>query len=263
MKVTFMPTDLAYSADHMTMFLTSPGASEGQTFAEMNSAILDLYPQLDAEMLKKLPAEQVPPYLMDALREKYTEVKPEIEANAHVYQAAWDAKAEGIATGLSAIFAEDIAAGWNDVTGYINMNPICPRFLAEHSFGVTYLYSGKGAADVALHELVHFIWFSRWQSLYHDSPELYEQPCLPWVFSELAIDAILTDPRLNGFITHPAIAKEPAYPEFYEINTPDGSLIDVMRKLYASGGIEHFMRAGYQIVRKNAASFVPYFGSAE
>jgi len=114
---------------------------------------------------------------------------------------------------------------------------------------------------VAVHEIIHFFWFNLWHELFGDSPEFYEQPHLPWIVSELAIDAIFSDKRLNYLITNPEAAARPAsgYPMFYEITTPDGPITDIARKIYKANNIRGFMREIYELCEQNYDAIGKYF----
>ncbi len=255
MKLKFIVADLPYSAGSMADFLHLSDTMTGEMYKGMGSSILTLYPELDASDLKNLSQAQTANYIQEKLREKYEALLPQMSEKAQMYQTRWDDCEKEIERSLGDIFHIDMAACFNDMVGRVNMNPICPRFLEDSSFDIIYLYSDKGAVCVSLHEITHFVWFKVWQNLFHDSPEFYEQPHLPWILSELAIDAILTDVRLNKFIWNEQIAKQPAYPEFYEINTRRGKLIDVMREIYKNSSIEGFMQKGYDFCKENKGLF--------
>jgi hypothetical protein len=199
-------------------------------------------------------------YITNRLRFKYETDRPLIDEKTKSYQTCWDEHAPAIESAFGEIFGVDTPALYNRMLARVNMNPIGPRFLEDQSFDIIYLYSYKGALYAAMHEITHFLWFDQWQQQFHDSPTLYEQPHLPWIFSELAIDAILSDERLNRYIYNERQAKMPAYPEFYEISTCDGPLTEIFRKLYRKGTITNFMREGYAICEDNHALFKDYFG---
>ena len=45
----------------------------------------------------------------------------------------------------------------------MSFNPISPRYLDEQAFDVFWLNSERGALGMALHEIIHFVWFRVWQ----------------------------------------------------------------------------------------------------
>ena len=49
-------------------------------------------------------------------------------------------------------FDTDTRILFKDLTGYVGMNPICPRFLQKHYFDIFYKNSERGALGMSLHE---------------------------------------------------------------------------------------------------------------
>lgn len=260
MKLTFTVPELSYSAKSIAEFLCMSKASKGSCFLGMGAVIHTLYPELIEKEIRLLSQTETAVYISERLRFKYEKERPLIMERSESYQACWDEHAPAIEAAFGEIFGVDTSALYNRMLARVNMNPIGPRFLKDKSFDIIYLYSGKGAIYVAMHEITHFLWFDIWQRQFHDSPARYDQPHLPWIFSELAIDAVLSDERLNRYIFNEKQAKMPAYPEFYEMSACDGPLTETFRKLYRKGTITDFMREGYAICQDNQAIFTDYFG---
>jgi hypothetical protein len=64
---------------------------------------------------------------------------------------------------------------------------------------------------VALHEILHFIWFEKWKEIFpeHNKKE-FESPHLAWKLSEMVPLAILSDSRIQNIFRH----KPPVYNEW-------------------------------------------------
>ena len=260
MKLTYCVSDLAYSAKQISEFLNLKNTLPGDTFSSMGNAIFSLYPTIREDEIRLLTQTELEEYCMDRLRYSYCVNRPKFAEKATTYQCMWDKYSDIVELSLGEIFQTDTTKSFSDMQARVTLCPICPRFLEDHAFDIFHQYSAEGALYLAMHEITHFLWFDTWSKLFNDSPDLYEQPHLPWIFSELAIDAILSDPRLNHLIFNEEQAKFPAYAEFYEIYSDEGSLIKLFRNMFNQLSINDFMREGYRFLNQNKSLFSPYFG---
>lgn len=102
--------------------------------------------------------------------------------------------------------SEHMQTGWPEdlktITGYISINPICPRFLARYSFFVNYRKSIEQSRETIAHEILHFLWFKKWKESFPDSKSTeYESPDLVWRLSEVIDPIILQcDPNIKELI---------------------------------------------------------------
>ncbi len=260
MKLTYTVPDLTYSAKNIAEFLALSRSLQGDTFAGMGNAVFALYPDIREDEIRLLPQSDLEKYCIDRLRFEYEANRPKFMQNAAAYQGIWEKYSSTIAHAFGEIFQVDTASHYNDMIARVTLCPICPRFLQDRSFDIFHQYSAEGSLYVALHEITHFLWFDTWGKLFDDPPEHYEQPHFPWIFSELAIDAILPHPRLNSIIFDNHQAKFPAYPEFYEIQIGERPLVSMFRDLYGRHTISGFMQEGYHFLNENKALFAPFFG---
>ena len=89
----------------------------------------------------------------------------------------------------------------------------------------------------AVHEISHFAWFEIWQKIFpNHNPELYEQPHLDWLISEIAIEPIFRFSMLHSLSPH-----HPAYDYFYEQKIDDKTIVKIANEIYqASSNINDF-----------------------
>ena len=136
----------------------------------------------------------------------------------------------------------------------ITLNPICPRFLKERRFDVFYRNSPSGALGMALHEIVHFLWFDRWNALFHDDPAEYETPHLKWIFSEMCVRPILGEPRLAE--RNPYYPGECVYEYFYTMTVGGRPVLETMEELFAQRSMDQFMVDGYRYCQEHEAEIL-------
>ena len=136
----------------------------------------------------------------------------------------------------------------------ITLTPVSPRYLKEHSFDVFYLNSERGALGIALHEMVHFVWFAVWNALFKDSYEEYENPSLKWILSELVVEAVMSDERLSSI--NPYYPREQGgciYPYFFTMEVEGVPITDTVREMYRTKEISEFMEESYTFCQKHEA----------
>ena len=164
------------------------------------------------------------------------------------YQQYWNENAAKVCEQFEKIFKIGFK-GIRQFTAYINLNPMCPRYLNDDSFDIYYINKPEDCFKTCVHELIHFYWFQVWQEVFEDAnPETFECPHLEWLFSEIVVDPIIYYSELNQFNF-----KQPAYAYFYNSKFKDENVIEFFRKLYRSNSLETFMEKGIKLLKDNEA----------
>lgn len=245
MQVTFHNPGFDYSLDSILLFRTEESGSWWR------DALFFFYPQLDRERMDRLSRAEQAEYLRKVLSDAYQGLLPELEEKREAYQACWEENRQEVEEALGDIFWTPLAKRFQNIRANITLNPVCPRFLAERAFDLFYRNSPRGALGMSLHEIVHFLWFDRWNDIFHDGPAEYEAPHLKWLFSEMAVKPILGDSRLA--------ARNPYYPddcvyEYFGTMTVEGRpILETMEELFPGRSIERFMLEGYRYCREPEA----------
>jgi hypothetical protein len=243
MNLSFNDPGLKYSIDSIMMF---QGDDQSDWWKQ---SLFFFYPQLERARFDALDAEGKTIYITDALSKVYDDVKGEISIKAKQYHDHWLKNAGQIEAAFSDAFGVDSKTLFNDITVNITLNPISPRFLKERSFDVFYLNSEKGALGVSLHELIHFLWFHVWNGLFGDDYSEYETPNLKWVFSEMAVDAIMRDERLSSI--NPYFPSGCVYEYFYAMTVGGKPILETLHGLYEKLPINEFMKQGFAFCQKH------------
>ena len=136
---------------------------------------------------------------------------------------------------------------WNIDTIECKVGLVCvfPRNLKDKSFIISNSISDETLIRVCAHEILHFIWFEKWKSMFKDyNEEEFESPHLVWKYSEMVTDAILNSKEINDIIK----VKEKSYDYFYDIG--NGKIMKELNKIYSSNkSIEDKIIEGYNLVR--------------
>ena len=223
------------------------------------------YPQLDRAYAESLPAPKRKKYIADTMWAVYQELEEILEEKAALYTKRWE-KYKGQITGaLSEAFETDCRDILNDLRAHVTLNPVCPRYLAERQFDIFYLNSDKGAIGLAIHEIIHFVWFIVWQRVFGDEPAEYERPHLKWILSEMAVEPVMRDERLCTI--NPYFPRENGgcvYPYFYDMVLDGKPVLDTLDGMFRRReSIEGFMKESYRYCQEHEAEIRRHIEAAE
>lgn len=222
------------------------------------------YPRLDRAYAAALPFPERKRYLEQTLKTVYAELESTINEKAALYSGYWERCRGQITAALSDAFEIDCGRLFPDLRCHIGMNPIQPRYLKEQYFEIFYLNSEKGAIGVAIHELIHFVWFFVWNRLFGDSYEEYERPSLKWILSEAVVESVMKDTRLSSI--NPYFPREHGgciYPYFFNMKADGVPLLDTLEEMYRSRGIEAFMKNSYAYCLEHEAEIRSHIQKSE
>lgn len=180
------------------------------------------------------------------------------------YNTHWENHRAQINDALSDAFALDAHVLFNDLKGYITLNPVCPRFLREHCIDVFHLNSHRGCIGLTIHEMIHFLWFHVWNSIHHDSYDEYERPSLKWILSEMVVESIMRDERLSSI--NPYFPRENGgcvYRYFQDMVIENRPILETLDEIYRAHSMPEFMKCGYDYCLKNEAAIRAHIEKAE
>lgn len=258
MELTFTNPGIDNMLEHILGF---QGEDE---FAFWSEPLYHFYPQLDRSHAKSLPFDQRMQYMEDTLRQVYPGLKKTVDQKVLDYQAHWEAHKDQITAALSDAFGVDCTALFNDMRCNVSLNPIEPRFLAEHSFDIFYRNSHRGAIGEAIHEIIHFVWFHVWNRLFADAWEEYERPHLKWVLSEMVVESVMRDPRLSSI--NPYFPREQGgciYPYFFDMRADGKPILETLDEMYRRLPIEAFMLQSYAYCQAHEEEIRSHIAAAE
>ena len=258
MNITYKNPGYEYSIESIMLFQTD----EQTPF--WSDSVLYFYPQIDKTELEKRNFEEKKEYIYKVLEEIYGNIKDELESKIIRYNEHFQNYRSQIEDALSEAFELDSGLLFNDLTGNITMNPVCPRFLQEKYFDIFYLNSERGALGLSIHEVIHYFWFYVWNKHFGDSYEEYETPSLKWILSEMVVEAIMSDERLS--LINPYFPREDGgcvYPYFFDMIINGKPVLDKISELYKNNSITDFMEASYAYCLENENAIRNHIKEAE
>lgn len=229
-----------------------------------SDSLYSFYPQIDKKKAKQLNFEDRKKYIEKIIREIYGNLENELNQKIEVYNKYWHENKNQIEEALSEAFEIDCSALFNEMKCNISLNPVSPRFLKENSFEVFYLNSEKGALGISIHEIIHFIWFYVWNSLFDDDYDEYEQPSLKWILSEMVVESIMRDSRLSSI--NPYFSREHGgciYPYFFDMKVDNKLVLNSLDEMYRKYNIKDFMKYSYQFCLQNDETIREHIAKSE
>ena len=252
MKLTWKEPGLSYNLESIMQFW------QGDLGDFWTDSLFYYYPEIKKEQLAGLSGEDKNRYLREKLSEVYEQKKELLTGKRAAYQSWWDEKKPSITEALSEAFDTDCESHYENMTGNITLNPIAPRYLSERRFDVFYQNSERGALGMALHEIIHFVWFDVWNEYFNDSEADYEMPHLKWILSEMAVEPIMRDQRLSSVNPYFEADYEKAargengcvYDCFYRMRINGEPVLETLYRMYRQEPIHDFMEHSYEFCRK-------------
>lgn len=258
MHITYKNPGFQHSIDSIMLFQT-----DGQT-PFWSDLILHFYPQVDKNELVKRDFTDRKKHLEEIFWKIYEDKKQELENKIICYNDHFEKHKNQIEDALSDAFEIDASSIYNDLTGNITLNPVCPRFLKERYFDVFYMNSERGALGLSIHEVIHFFWFKVWNHHFGDRYDEYEIPTLKWILSEMVVEPIMSDERLSSI--NPYFPRENGgcvYPYFQDMVIDGVPILDKLNVLYRTHRITDFMEVSYAYCVKHESAIRQHIMKAE
>ena len=258
MNVTYKNPGCEYSIESIMLFQTE----EQSSF--WSEPLLYFYPQIDKNEITGRDLAGRKEYLFEVFSDIYRSTKDELDGKVVCYNEYFSKYRSQIEDALSDAFELDARSLYNDLTGNITLNPICPRFLKERRFDVFCKSSEKGALGMSLHEIIHYFWFYVWNGHFGDSYEEYEMPSLKWILSEMVVEAVMSDRRLSS--VNPYFPRENGgcvYSYFQDMMIDKTPILKTIDKLYHDNGITDFMEAAYAYCAEHEQAIRQHIGESE
>ena len=258
MHIEFSNPGFEHSIESILLFQT-----DGES-AYWTDSIYYFYPTLDKSRIDSLNPDGKREYITAELRKTYDALQDTWSEKLDAYNAHWQNHRAQINDALSDAFSVDAHALFNDLKGYITLNPVCPRFLRERCIDVFHLNSHRGCIGLTIHEMIHFLWFHVWNSIHHDSYDEYERPSLKWILSEMVVESIMRDERLSSI--NPYFPRENGgcvYGYFQDMVIENRPILETLDEIYRTHSMPDFMKCGYDYCLKNETAIRAHIEKAE
>jgi len=197
---------------------------------DWSSVYAKAYPEFGDLINKTHDPEEIKKISENFFMNLYNSKLPELEKISKNFQKEWPEDSK-------------VLKAW------ISLNPICPRFLDQRAFDIYWKFSLDKMKTIALHEILHFIWFEKWKEIFpnYDKKE-FESPHLVWKLSEMVPLAVLSDNSIQEIFKH-----EPSvYNEWKSKQINGKPLLDHLQTIYDDKkSFEDFVKKSWEFVREH------------
>ena len=202
---------------------------------------------LDLDYINKVDRETGGKYIREALIDEGMRSEAIINQRIDVIGKRWSMVSKHIFTVLNEIFKCPFSEE-KDISAEFSINAMSPYNYDTLSFDVNYRKNDDEIILGCIHEIIHFYWITKWTFVFPDVDKEDENTKhLTWLFSEIAIDAVLKETPLNKY----CVNDKPAYKYFYDIQINGKNMLEYFRELFVQENMEDFMRKGIEFIHEN------------
>jgi hypothetical protein len=175
--------------------------------------------------------------------------KKELKKAVNKFKKGWNKINDRIMNTLSEVVEMDWPENARIIISKASLNPICPRYIKKRTFDVYYKASSYRMKEVAIHEILHFIYFEKWKEAFPKTKEKhFDAPYMVWQLSEMVPPVILSDKRVQKVFKH----KPLAYKEYELIKIKNRPLLSYIQEFYNKRkNFKDFLKKSYAFVRKH------------
>ncbi len=221
---------------------TTMWTQEEDTTPYWRDGLYEAYPQIDKEKALGLAREKRMAYVTDILTKIYQEKLDDFKKLVVNWQSFWDSKLEQIEAAFTDAYEVDVKSILNDMKAYVNLNPVCPRYLDTKSFYLFYNLQKDRMLRTCLHEIMHFLWFYKWQEHFHDDAKEYDNPHLKWIFSEMVQETMMANTPIKNLSEW----QGNTYDYFYTMNIASEPILKTLSEIHQAKGLIGLFEDGYQ-----------------
>lgn len=226
---------------------------------DIHNLLMQYFPEL-CDIHKNISKEEISQKTKIIVTNYYTSNSQNIENACLEYTKTWNKYNDIYFKKLSNYLNINWPININEITCYVGMLPFFPRDIDNYTFYINPHLNEEKLTEVCAHETLHFLWFTKWKTLYPEIPKAeYESPYLAWQYSEMVTDPILNNTDFQAIFDF----TEKSYHEFYKLQKNGKLVMEELKKIYsASTNIEDKITTGYEYLKnlnfKEMEKFVTY-----
>jgi hypothetical protein len=153
--------------------------------------------------------------------------RKEFEKKRKIFQKEWNKLNDDVMLVLSKVVEQDWPEKDKKIFARVSLNPICPRYIKQRTFDVFYEQKPNYMKSVAIHEILHFIYFEKWKRVFPKTKEKeFDAPHLVWQLSEMVPKIILSDKRVQKVFRY----KFDSYKEYENFKLNRKDFADFLKK---------------------------------
>jgi len=173
----------------------------------------------------------------------------ELEKKQKIFQREWNKINDKVMLVLSEIIEQEWFERDRKIFARVSLNPICSRWIKSRIFDVYYKDSPRRMKSTAIHEILHFIYFEKWRTLFPNTKEKeFDGPHLVWQLSEMVPGIILNDKRVQNIFKY----KFNSYKEYKNFKLNGKPLLSYLQDFYDNRkNFADFLKKSWKFVKQH------------
>lgn len=193
--------------------------------------------QVDINNIENKSRQDIDAYLRPIIYTEYIKAEDRMNEKLAGISDKWSIVKEDVSRILCDIFKCECDAD-ETIQVFLSINYVCPYDFDSKRIFINYRKTEEEIIGSCIHELIHYYWFKKWDSLFEDTNAFDDH--LAWKLSEIAVDAVFKMSELNKY----CVKEKPSYEFFYDIEIDNENMIGHFRKLFSENSINEFMKKG-------------------
>lgn len=211
----------------------------------LNELTFMMYPSLkdNTKLLYECKNDNIKLFTMvkRIIEQDYNEYIKEYENLVTKYSQLWLKYQDKYMLAISNYFNIYWPIDCKNITAKIGPLPVCPRYIKERSFYICKT-TDEELIEICMHECCHFIFFEKCKNLFKEWKwEDFDNPGLLWYLSEILIDPILNDSKIQSIFKY----NFKSYDVFYNVSINNENLMEVMNKFIKENTIDDAILLAY------------------
>ena len=214
--------------------------------SDFHNLLCEYFPELH-DIHKNFSKEEISTKISAIITNYYKSNSQNIKEACKKYSAIWNKYNDTYFKKLADYLNINWPININEITCNVGMLPFFPRDIDNSTFYINPHLSEEKLTEVCAHETLHFLWFTKWKTLYPEIPKAeYESPFLAWQYSEMVTDPILNNSEFQTIFNF----TEKSYLEFYKLQKNGKFVMEELKKIYnSSTSIEDKIMTGYEYLK--------------
>jgi len=215
---------------------------------DWSNAIYKNYPELKGRLQNVKDKKKRKEIEYRFFTEVFKKERIELEKRAKIFQREWNKINDDIMLVLSKVVEQEWPKKDKKIFARISLNPICPRYIKQRTFDLFYKQKPKYMKSVAIHEILHFIYFEKWKKVFPKTQEKeFDAPHLVWQLSEMVPGIILNDKRVQNVFKY----QFDSYKEYENFKLNRKPLLSYLQDFYDNRkDFADFLKKSWKFVKK-------------
>lgn len=207
------------------------------------------YPELRSELQDVKDVRKRKEIEHHFFTEVFKKERPKLEKQAKNFQREWNKINDYVMLVLSKVTEQEWPEKDRKIFARISLNPICPRYIKQRTFDLFYKQEPAYMKSVAMHEILHFIYFEKWKKVFPETSErVFNAPHLSWQLSEIVPGIILNDKRVQKVFRY----KFDSYKEYENFKLNGKPLLSYLQDFYDNRkDFADFLKNSWEFVKKH------------